>query len=79
VAMSRWSALAAGIGSRTVGALLDGRPVCLRHILGADGISAREAARLVGADRLVWLSLRHARSGGYTDCAICGQPLLLVG
>ena len=77
--MSRWSALAAEIGSRTVGALLDGRPVCLRHVPGADGMCPGEAARLVAEDRLVWLTCARARSAGHTDCAVCHRPLLLVG
>ena len=64
--------------NRVVGALLDGRALCVSHVApaGEDTASAVERiGSLLEADRLRWLTRAEALASGQVDCQECGGSL----
>lgn len=63
---------------RVVGAVLDGRAICVSHVASA-GEDATAAVERIGvlleADRLRWLTRAEALASSRTDCEECGGSL----
>ena len=61
-----------------VGALLDGRPICMSHVgpRGEDtGVTLERIRSLLVRDRLRWLTRASALATGRIDCEQCGASL----
>jgi hypothetical protein len=65
-----------------VGALLDGRAICVSHVT-PDGEDAKATLERIGAlleaDRLRWLTRAEALVSGRVDCEQCGASLHGLG
>ena len=67
---------------RVVGAILDGRAVCVSHVASGGEDTAATVERigaLLEADRLRWLTRAEALASGRTDCEQCGGSLDSLG
>ena len=65
-----------------VGALLDGRAICVSHVNrpGEDTTATLERiGTLLEADRLDWLTWARALAAGRIDCEECGASLPGLG
>ena len=65
-----------------VGALLDGRAICVSHVIEAGedtGTILERIGALLEADRLGWLTRSHALAAGRIDCQECGASLPGLG